>query len=138
MEFLQKHFDLAVDRTRVDDDPGRIVVVLRHTPTDSLLEIEAAGNAAAFRFAGAAWTVAGGKDPDALREALLIEALGMLRGRIVAVTAWAGNAALGRAAGRDASAAAAALAVAHPGADRLTVKAWGSPESVLPPVPPSV
>jgi hypothetical protein len=135
VEFLQKHFAVPVDRTRIDDEGERIHIVLRHTPSDSRLEIEATPAGASFRFGGAAWTVDAGEGGEAgrsaLRAAVLRETLALLLGRTVVLAVRAGGETLEARVVRereaDAGTVTAASRSALPEGACTTRLAWGLP-----------
>lgn len=133
-EFVEKHFQINKNRTRIREDDGAASVRILNEAVGSEVEVAASGPGIVFRFGGAAWTIEGHADTNdlfvrTLRD--LIDVLsdrktvlrGFARGSLIAcqvVESWAESTAI------------LAIRHAHADCDSLTCKRWNLVESVYP------
>lgn len=88
VEFVQKHFQVPVTRTKILEENGCAGVVMKHEPSGSEVEIATPGGKVVFRVGELRWTVEG-KGPAELYGKVIQELLEVFAGR--RGTPWGGN-----------------------------------------------
>lgn len=80
VEFVQKHFQVPVTRTKILEENGCASVMMRHEPSGSELEISTLGGKVAFRVGDTRWTLAA-ESPVDLYGAMIRDLLDVFAGR---------------------------------------------------------
>lgn len=80
IEFVQKHFQVPVTRTKILEENGCAAAILKHEPSGSEVEISTLGGCVTFRAGTARWTVEGGT-PAELYGRMIQDLLDVFAGR---------------------------------------------------------
>jgi mevalonate kinase len=80
VEFVQKHFNPPVTRTKVLEENGCAGVIMRHEPSGCEIEVTTLGGAVLFRSGEKLWTVEGADAPE-LYGKVIEEMLAVFAGR---------------------------------------------------------
>jgi hypothetical protein len=139
VEFMGKHFPERFDKTRVAGGNEGVSIRIRKAETGSELEITTDRLDPRFEFGPVPWHFRALRDSKALLfDRILSDLAAVFLDRIAAVSGFRGAEFLGGATYRDLEdgEAVARFRAAHPECDRVVLKKWSSPESILPPTGP--
>lgn len=133
-EFVEKHFQINKNRTRIREDDGAASVRILNEAVGSELEMAAAGPGIVFRFAGAEWPIEGHADTNDLFVRTIRDLVDVLSDR---KTVLRGSRQGSLIACRVAETSAESEAIqdfldAHAGCDNLTRKRWNAFETGYP------
>jgi hypothetical protein len=136
VEFMGKHFSSRFDKTRVAGGNEGVSIRIRRAASASELEISTDRLDPVFDFRPVPWRFREClASKDELFPRMLSDLVGVLTDKIMIVNGYAGEARLGGFICEEPPDAVAikAFMEAHPRCDRMTLKKWTEPESVISP-----
>lgn len=133
-EFVEKHFQINKNRTRIREDDGVASVRILNEATGSELEITAAGPGIVFRFAGAQWPIEGHADTNDLFVRTIRDLVDVLSDRKTVLRGFKQGSLIACMVAETSaeSEAVPTFLDAHGGFDALTCKRWNLFESDYP------